>query len=70
MPCHSSLSTVWPRHRRNRMQGLVRQRVFGPQLFGKPPDEAKVEEALEGLEMALVVLDRRLATNKYLAGGR
>ena len=51
------------------LQGLAKQRVFVP-MFGGTPDEAKVKDALEGLEKTLQVLDQRLAANKYLAGGR
>lgn len=49
------------------LQGLVKQRVFAP-MFGKAADEAKVAEALEGLEKTLQVLDQRLAANQFLAG--
>jgi glutathione S-transferase len=44
------------------------QRVFVP-MHGKTPDEAKIKEALAGLEQTLAVLDTHLATNQYLAGG-
>jgi glutathione S-transferase len=39
-------------------------------MFGKAADEAKVAEALEGLEKTLQVLDQRLAANQFLAGER
>ena len=70
MSCLPQLMALYIPVRYVWMQGLVRQRVFGPQLFGRAPDEAKVAEALEGLDTTLQVLDQRLATNKYLAGGR
>ena len=43
------------------------QRVFVP-MHGGTPDEAKIKDALAGLEQKLAVLDKHLASNEYLAG--
>ena len=43
------------------------QRVFVP-MHGGTPDEAKIRDALAGLKEKLAVLDKHLATNRYLAG--
>jgi glutathione S-transferase len=50
------------------MQALVAQKVFVP-VRGGLTNEDKVKDALAGLEKTLDVLDQRLASNQYLAGG-
>lgn len=43
------------------------QRVYGP-MFGKPTDEAVVQEGLAGTARAFDVLEKHLAGKKYLVG--
>jgi glutathione S-transferase len=48
-------------------QQIVRQRIVFPR-FGRPTEEARVQEAAQTLEGKLVVYNQILSEQKYLAG--